>query len=64
MMTATRLQEKLRRLRSDETGQTSLEYVLILVVFGIPMVAVVRWLLETLVEHYRMITFMETLPLP
>ena len=33
-------------------------------VFVLPMVAVLNLLLSVLVAHYRMVTFLETLPLP
>ena len=49
---------------SDETGAAVLEYTLLLAVFGIPMVYVFGWLLSLMVEHYGMVTFLETLPLP
>lgn len=55
---------RLRDLLSDASGQATIEYTLIIVVFGIPMVALCRVLLSILVEHYRMVTFLETLPFP
>ena len=53
-----------RELVSDATGQTAVEYTLILVVFGIPMIWLCRVLLAILSEVYRMVTFLETLPYP
>ncbi len=50
------------KLFGDQTGQTTVEWTLLLVVFGLPMFYVFRMLLSILVEHYRMITFMVTLP--
>jgi Flp pilus assembly pilin Flp len=52
------------RLHEDQRGQTAIEWVLIVVVFGLPMVYVFRALLGILTEQYRMVTFMETLPFP
>lgn len=54
----------LARLVRDERGQTTVEYMLIVAAFGIPLVWVMRRLLEVLAEHYRMISFLETLPYP
>jgi len=51
-------------LSGDQTGQTSMEWALILACFGLPMVYVFGLLLSALAEHYRMITFFETLPFP
>ena len=55
---------KLLSLHCDDAGQATIEYTLILAVFGIPMVLLCRVLLSILVEHYRMVTFLETLPYP
>ena len=49
-------------LFGDQTGQTTVEWTLLLVAFGLPMFYVFGVLLSILVEHYRMITFMVTLP--
>ncbi len=51
-------------LHADAAGQSTLEWVLLLVVFGIPMIYVFQWLLDTLAEHYRFVQFLETLPFP
>jgi Flp pilus assembly pilin Flp len=53
-----------RRFCSDELGQTTVEWALLLVVFGLPMIYVIGLLLRVLTEQYRMVTFLETLPLP
>jgi len=55
---------RIGRLHEDQRGQTAIEWVLIVVVFGLPMVYVFRALLGILTEQYRMISFMETLPFP
>lgn len=52
------------KLHADQRGQAAVEWVLVLVAFGLPMVVVFAKLLDVLVEHYRMITFLETLPFP
>jgi Flp pilus assembly pilin Flp len=56
--------ENLRRLSGDEAGQTTIEWAMILVAFGIPMISVFGMLLSVLSEHYRMVTFLQMLPFP
>ena len=51
-------------LASDERGQTTIEWVLIVAGFGLPMIYVFRMLLSILAAAYQMVTFMETLPFP
>lgn len=55
---------RLRCLDADQNGAASIEWTLLVVAFGIPMVAVFRMLLALMSEYYGMITFLETLPLP
>ena len=55
---------EIRKFMADQAGQTSVEWALILACFGLPMVYVFALLLSALAEHYRMITFFETLPFP
>ena len=55
---------KLRDMTGDETGQAMVEYVLLLVVFGMPMIALVRVLLGLMSQYYGMVMFFETLPFP
>ena len=52
------------RLHGDERGQTAIEWVLIVVLIGLPMMYVFTALLGILTEQYRMVSFMETLPFP
>ncbi|MFP3937292.1 MAG: Flp family type IVb pilin [Phycisphaerae bacterium] len=52
------------RLHADQAGQTSIEWALLLGAVGVPMIYVMVLLLGALCEHYRMVTFIETLPLP
>ncbi len=54
----------LRALSGDQRGQATVEWMLILVAFSLPMVWVIRRLLAVLAEHYRMVAFLETLPFP
>ena len=53
-----------RDLHSDQRGQTAIEWVLLLVFFALPMIYVFKVLLAVIGEHYRLVTFMSTLPLP
>jgi Flp pilus assembly pilin Flp len=48
----------------DQAGQTTIEWALLLGALGIPLIYVMILLLGALGEHYRMVTFLETLPLP
>lgn len=54
----------IRRFWADQGGTTTVEWALLLVGFGLPMVAVFRLMLAVLAEIYMMVTFLETLPLP
>lgn len=51
-------------LRADQAGQATIEWTLLLVCFGIPMIYVLSLLLSALTHYYRMVTFFETLPYP
>lgn len=51
-------------LWSDQRGQTTVEWILLLAVIGLPMVWVFRMALGILAEHYRMVQFVETMPFP
>ncbi len=55
---------KTRAFRRDQAGQTTVEWTLLLAAFGIPMIYAFKVLLDVLSEHYRAITFLETLPFP
>ncbi len=52
------------RLHRDETGQTSIEYALLLAFIVLPLFFLFRLLLQILAAHYALITFFETLPFP
>ncbi len=56
--------KKLPELCVDQDGQTTLEWVLLMIAVGIPMIYAFRFLLDSLAELYRMVTFIETLPFP
>ncbi len=58
------MKRKLRHLPGDQTGQAMIEYVLLLGVFGIPMIALVSVLLGLMSQYYGMVMFFETLPFP
>ena len=55
---------KVRRLSADQAGQTTIEWAMMLAVVGLPSIYLFSRLLAVLAEHYRMITFLETLPYP
>lgn len=59
-----RFLQKLHRLHEDQTGQTTLEWALLMVGIGIPLIAVFALLLETIAVHYRAISFLQMLPFP
>jgi len=59
-----RVLRALGRLAGDRSGQTTIEWALLLAFFAVPMVYVFGLLLSALAEHYRMVTFFETLPFP
>ena len=52
------------RARPGSSGQAQVEYVLLLAVFGLPMVYVFGMLLAMLSSYYGIVTFFQTLPLP
>ncbi len=51
-------------LWADQQGQTNIEWVLILVGFGIPLVYALRHFVAALVGYYQMMTFLHSMPLP
>jgi Flp pilus assembly pilin Flp len=55
---------KLVFLTRDDSGQTTLEYALLIAVVGLPAITVFSWLVTILAENYRMLTFLELLPFP
>ena len=55
---------QLVRFWRDERGQSTAEWMMVLVAFGVPMMGLCTLLLATLTEHYRRISFFEILPFP
>ena len=51
-------------LHADQAGQASLEWVLLVSVFGLPLAWFSFQGLFMLAAHYRMVTFVDTLPFP
>ncbi len=52
------------KLPADETGQTTIEYALLLAGVALPMMFVFRMLLSILAELYKMTAFLIGLPFP
>ena len=52
------------RFLRDQDGQTTVEWTLLIAAFGLPMLYVFGVLLGAMVEHYRMLTLVLTLPFP
>ena len=52
------------RLHRDESGATTLEMALLAAAVIIPSVYVLDLALDVIVAHYRMITFVNSLPFP
>ena len=55
---------RLKRLGADDAGQITVEWALVLVVVALPMYFICAACLKLLVAHFRMVTFLETLPFP
>ncbi len=53
-----------RAFPADQTGATTIEWALILAGIGLPLAWVFYVCVIGLGEHYRMVTFIETLPFP
>jgi len=52
------------RLGADDRGQATVEYTLLLTVFGIPLLVLFAAMLAALSSYFEMVSLMETLPLP
>lgn len=59
-----RLSDKIRRFSRDQAGGATVEWTLLLIAFGLPMVLLARLLLATLIGHYQLATCLITLPFP
>ena len=53
-----------RAFHADQQGAATVEWVMLLVAFGLPMMILFRILLGIMAEHYGMISFLENMPLP
>ena len=53
-----------KKIISDDAGQATVEWALVLAAVALPMYFIIVVCLNLLVAHYRMVTFMETLPFP
>ncbi len=54
----------LSRLWQEEKGATTLEWALLLAGIGLPAVVIMTAALNLLVEYYRLMTFVNSLPFP
>jgi hypothetical protein len=59
-----RVWRKLVSLARDDSGQTTVEYALVIGVLCLPPTWLFSRLVVTLAENYRMLTFVELLPFP
>jgi Flp pilus assembly pilin Flp len=53
-----------RTFIQDESGAVTVEWALLIAAFGIPMILLVQQMLQLLGAHYRMMTFLLSMPLP
>ena len=60
----SRITRALRRLHAAQRGATSLEWTLLLAAIAFPSYLIVRSALNLLLAHYRMMTFVNSLPFP
>lgn len=58
------MRRALRKLHADEGGGTALEWTLLLAAIALPSYFIIRVSLDLLVEHYRMIALLNSLPFP
>ncbi len=52
------------KLQRDRAGQMTLEWSLVLAAVALPMFGVIKLGTSALASHYRMVSFLETLPFP
>lgn len=52
------------RAFSDDSGQMTVEWALVLAAIALPMYFVFTVCLRLLVAHYQMVSFMDTIPFP
>lgn len=53
-----------KRLGRDDRGATTLEYALLLAAIAIPSYFISMLALDLLIAHYRMMTLLNSLPVP
>ena len=58
------VKRRIATLSADESGQTTIEYALLLAAIVLPLMVVFRMLLGILAALYEMIVFMIGLPFP
>ena len=64
MKTVKLTRRKISAVGCDESGQATIEWVLVVVALVLPIIYFLNIMLNVLVGHYRMVTFLETLPFP
>ena len=60
----TTWKQQLARIVRDEQGASTLEWVLLLAVVGIPTLLLIMYVLLTLAAHYGLVTTMNQMPFP
>lgn len=60
----TALQGAWQVIRHDESGSTTLEYVMLMAAIAIPSVFVMNMVLNLIVENYRLMILLNSLPFP
>lgn len=53
-----------RDFSAAQGGQMTIEWALVLAAVALPMYFVLMMLLDVLVAHYQMVTYLQTLPFP
>jgi len=56
--------KNLKSLISDQAGQMTVEWTLLVAAFGLPMIYTFREMLDALASYYGFITCIITLPFP
>ncbi len=64
MIHAHKILAAVRRLARNQRGASTVEYLLLIALIGIPSLVVFRALLALMAEFYKMVVFIETLPMP
>jgi Flp pilus assembly pilin Flp len=52
------------RIVADDRGQATVEYTLLLAVFGVPLLVLFAAMLAALSSYFEMVSLIETMPLP